>query len=113
MRILIAMLLAAAALARAAEPLEARWDGTIEIAGNELHVVIDLAKSGDRWAGSAIVFGYGIKGAPLTGIVVQDGAISCTLKGALGEPKFSGRIAADGSLAGDFVQSGNTAPFRL
>ena len=41
----IVILLAAAALGRAAEPLEARWDGTIQIPGNELHVVIDLAKN--------------------------------------------------------------------
>ena len=44
MRTLIAIVLATAALAGAAEPLEARWDGTVRIPGNELHVVIDLAK---------------------------------------------------------------------
>ena len=52
MRRLIVILLTAAALGRAAEPLEARWDGTVQIPGNELHVVIDLAKSGDQWIGS-------------------------------------------------------------
>ena len=113
MRTLIAIVLAAAALARAAETLEARWDGTVQIPGNELHVVIDLAKNGDQWTGSAIVPGYGVKGAALTGIAVQGAAISFTLKGALGEPKFSGRLNPDGSFAGDFLQSGNTASFRL
>jgi len=54
-----------------------------------------------------------VKGAALTGIVVQDGGISFTLKGALGEPKFNGRLNPDGSFAGDFLQSGNTAAFRL
>ena len=113
MRILTAIALAAAALSRAAEPIEARWDGTVQIPGNPLHIVIDLAKNGDQWTGSAIVPGYGVKGAPLTGIVVEGAGVSFAIKGALGEPKFSGRIAADGSLAGDFVQSGNTAAFRL
>jgi hypothetical protein len=113
MRTLIAIVLAAAALARAAESLEARWDGTVQIPGNELHVVIDLARNGDQWTGSAIVPGYGVKGAALTGIVVEGAAISFTLKGALGEPKFSGRLNPDGSFAGDFLQSGNTAAFRL
>src|SRR5580765_3832675 len=118
MRALIAIVLTAAALARAAEPFEARWDGTVQIPGNELHVVIDLAKSGGpndagQWTGSAIVPGYGVKGAALTGIVVQGAAISFTLKGALGGPKFSGRLNPDGSFAGEFQQSGNTATFRL
>jgi hypothetical protein len=113
MRTLIVVVLAYAALVRAAEPLEARWDGTIQIPGNDLHVVIDLAKSGDQWTGSAIVPGYGVKGAALTGIMLQEGRISFTLKGALGEPKFSGRLNPDGSFAGEFQQSGNTAPFRL
>jgi hypothetical protein len=113
MRILVALVLAAASLARAVEPLEGRWDGAVQIPGNQLHIVIDLAKSGAQWTGSAIVPGYGVKGAPLTGILVQADGISFTLKGALGEPKFSGRINADGSFAGDFLQSGNTAAFRL
>jgi hypothetical protein len=113
MRTLIALALAAATLSRAAEPIEARWDGTVQIPGNPLHVVIDLAKTGDQWTSSAIVPGYGVKGAPLSSIVVEGMGVSFTIKGALGEPKFSGRIAADGSLAGDFVQSGNTAAFHL
>jgi hypothetical protein len=113
MRTLIAIALAAAALSRAAEPLEARWDGTVQIPGNQLHVVIDLAKSGDQWTGSAIVPGYGVKGATLTGIVVEGAGISFTLKGALGEPKFTGRVNPDGSFAGDLQQSGNSAAFRL
>ena len=124
MRILIAIVLAAAGLVRAAEPLEARWEGEVvdmvpprraaaAIPGHDLHVVIDLAKSDETWNGSAIVPGYGVKGAPLAGIAMQGDRISFTIKGALGEPKFTGRLAADGALTGDFLQSGNTAAFRL
>jgi hypothetical protein len=113
MRIMIAIALAAAALARAAEPPEGRWDGTVQIPGNELHIVIDLAKNGNQWTGSAIVPGYGVKGAALTGITIQGSEVSFTLKGALGEPTFSGRLNPDGVLTGDFLQSGNTAAFRL
>jgi len=113
MRLLVAIVLAAAWLVRAAEPFEARWEGAVQIPGRELHIVIDLAKSGENWSGSAIVPGYGVKGAPLTGIAMQGEQISFTIKGALGDPKFTGRLAADGALTGDFLQSGNTAAFRL
>jgi len=113
MRIPTIIILAAAARALAAEPLEARWDGSVQIPGHELHVVIDLAKQGELWTGSAIVPGYAVKGAPLSGISVQGNEISFTLKGALGEPKFTGRLSDDNTLAGEFLQAGNTAPFRL
>ena len=113
MRSFAAFFLSALALARAAEPLEARWEGAVQIPGHELQVVIDLAKSGKDWSGSAIVPGYGVKGAALAGIAVQGSQVSFTIKGALGEPKFIGRLTGDGALAGDFQQSGNTAVFRL
>ena len=50
MRILVAIMLAAAGIVRAAEPLEARWEGEVRIPGRDLHVVIDLAKSGETEA---------------------------------------------------------------
>jgi hypothetical protein len=113
MRTQIAILVAAAALAHAADSVEARWDGTVQIPGNELHLVIDLAQNAGQWTGSAIVPGYGVKGAPLTAITLQGNEVSFTLRGALGEPKFTGHLNADGMLTGEFLQSGNTAPFRL
>ena len=113
MRLFAAVFLAAAALVRAAEPLEARWEGAVQIPGHELQVVIDLAKSGENWTGSAIVPGDRVKGAPLAAIAVQGDQVSFTIKGALGEPKFTGHLTGDGTFAGDFQQSGNTAAFRL
>src|SRR5450631_530017 len=113
MRILTILLLASAAQGIAAEAPEARWDGTVQIPGHELHVVIDLAKHGEQWTGSAIIPGYGVKGAPLAGISIQGTEVSFTLKGALGDPKFTGRVTPDGAFTGDFQQSGNTALFRL
>lgn len=107
------LILLAAALGFAAEPPEARWEGIVQIPGNDLNVVIDLAQKEGNWTGSAIVPGFGVKGAALTGISVQGAEVSFTLKGALGEPKFSGRLNPEGTLSGSFVQAGNTAPFRL
>ena len=94
--------------------LAARWEGAVQIPGTDLRVVIDLAQdSKGNWAGSAIVPGFGIKGAPLADIAVKGSAVAFTIKGGLGDPKFEGRLDSDGALKGDYQQGGNTAPFLL
>jgi hypothetical protein len=86
----------------------------VHIPGRELQIVIDLARdSGGQWTGSATVPGFGVKGAPLKDIVVKDSGVTFAVKGALGEPKFTGRLSADGVLNGDCQQAGNTASFTL
>jgi hypothetical protein len=76
--------------------------------------VIDLAQSSDgKWSGSAILPGFGIKGAPLADLSVTDSAVNFSLAGVFGDPKFTGHITGEGAIAGDFTQSGNTAPFAL
>ena len=91
-----------------------RWEGAIQIPGAEMVVVIDLAQNskGD-WAGSVIVPGHGIKGAPLADIAVKDSDVAFAIKGALSDPRFKGHINSMGSLVGNFEQAGNTAPFTL
>jgi hypothetical protein len=110
MRIAIFVLLAASSYA--AEPAEGRWEGSIQIPGTPLTAVIDLAQTGGQWIGSATLPGF-TKGAPLADIVVQSPAVSFVVKGALGEPKFTGQVGTEGALAGTFVQAGNTAAFHL
>jgi hypothetical protein len=107
----LAFLTLLAALCHAAEPAEGRWEGTIQIPGTGLTAIVDLAQSAGGWIGSATVPGF-TKGAPLADIVVQDSAVSFTLKGALGDPKFSGRVDA-AAFDGSFVQAGNSAAFHL
>ena len=107
----LASLILVALLCHAAEPAEGRWEGTIQIPGTPLAAIIDLAQSAGAWIGSATVPGF-TKGAPLADIVVRDSAVSFTLKGALGDPKFTGRLDA-GTLDGSFVQAGNSAAFHL
>ena len=110
----VTILFSAALLCQASEPAAARWEGSVQIPGRELRVVIDLAQdSQGQWTGSAIVPGFGIKGAALTDITVKDSEVAFTIKGALGDPKFKGRLAANNTLTGDFQQGGNTAPFTL
>jgi hypothetical protein len=109
MRLVVLTMLAA--LCHAAERAEGRWEGTIQIPGTPLAAIIDLTQSDGAWIGSATVPGF-TKGAPLADVVVRDSAVSFTLKGALGDPKFTGRLDA-GTLDGSFVQAGNSAAFHL
>src|SRR5215471_513578 len=61
--------------AETALPLEGRWSGKIQIPGQELILVVDLAR-GASWNGSVTLPGLNVKGAPLTAINVQGDDIS-------------------------------------
>jgi hypothetical protein len=99
---------------RASEPAAARWEGVVEIPGRQMQLVVDLAEDGKgKWTGSVIVPGFGIKGAPLVDVVVQDSGVSFALKTVLGGPKFKGRLTAASAMSGDYEQAGYTAPFML
>jgi hypothetical protein len=92
----------------------ARWEGTVQLPGTELKMVIDLAQDiKGNWEGSAIAPGFGVKGAPLADVAVRGSDVSFTVKGALGDPKFKGHLTSDGTLTGDYLQAGNTAPLVL
>jgi len=110
-------LLAATLPCIAAEPLAGRWEGTIQIPGNLLPVVVDLTSTKDSgWIGSVIIPGLGAKGVPLKDITVKGSEATFSLKKGAGqglEATFKTHLASDGTLAGEFVQAGNTAPVEL
>jgi hypothetical protein len=119
LRLLATILLASVVVCQAAETAAGRWEGSAQIPGHELTLVVDLSDEGGKeWVGSIIVPGFGIKGAPLVDLHVQGGDVTCAIKGALGNER-SGRaeiqahLTADGHLAGDFKQGGNSATFSL
>ena len=119
MRLLAIIFFAAATLGQAAENPTGRWEGSAQIPGGELKLIVDLANEGGKgWIGSIIVPGFGVKGAPLIDLHVRSSDLAFAIKGALGgervgPAKFKAHLTADGHLAGDFMQGGNTAPFVL
>jgi hypothetical protein len=120
MRVAFILLLASTVISPADENAAGRWEGTVQIPGRPLEIVVDLAAKSDegRWQGSITIPGLGIKGAPLSDIALNGDNIAFSIKGALSEQgtgpaKFNGRVGGDGKLAGDFLQAGNTAPFAL
>jgi hypothetical protein len=119
LRLLAAIFFASAVLCQAAESGAGRWEGSVQIPGGALQLIVDLSEeSGKGWIGSIIVPGFGVKGAPLADIAVRDSELAFAIKGTLGgervgQAKFKAHLTADGHLAGDFMQGGNTAPFVL
>jgi hypothetical protein len=117
--LLATIFFASAVLCQAAESAAGRWEGSAQIPGGELKLIVDLSEeSGKGWIGSIIVPGFGVKGAALTDIAVKDSELAFAIKGALrgervGQAKFKAHLTADGHLAGDFMQGGNTALFVL
>jgi hypothetical protein len=117
MRLVLTFFFAFALIAYADEAATGRWEGSVQIPGRELKLIVDLSKNSDGgWIGSIIVPGLAIKGVALTDIAVKNSETSFVMKsgGAQGlEASFKARLNADGTLAGDFVQAGNRAPLRL
>jgi hypothetical protein len=91
-------------------PLFGQWEGAVQIPGYDLRVVIDLARQDRKWVGSLTAPGFGVKGAPLSGIAVKQNEIEFELKGAA---SFTGHLEAVGVITGEYKQGGNTAPFLL
>ncbi len=92
-----------------------RWEGQSQIPGRSLPLVVDLAQDGaGAWVGSIIIPGLGIKGAPLSNVVVTGSSVTFDLANALGSPPaaFKATLAAD-KMTGEMRQAGNVAKFSL
>jgi hypothetical protein len=110
-----AILLVSVTVCRAEESVSGRWEGSVQIPGRELTLIVDLAEDGHgSWIGSIIIPGLDIQGAFLTEIVVNDSSASFSINTARGfQATLNGHLNSGGNLAGDFLQAGNTAPFVL
>ena len=119
MRLAISIFFASALGCAAAQDATGRWEGSIQIPGRTYDLIVDLARIGGKdWAGSIIIPGLDVKGAPLASLSVTDSGISCAVKGALssertGQASLQGRFTKAGELKGNFLQAGNSAPFVL
>ena len=118
MRSILAILFATATLCHGAESIAGRWEGSAQIPGAELKLIVDLALGDERWVGSIIVPGFGVKGAPLTDLVVDKTEVTFFIKGALGnsrsgQAQLKAHLSGDTRLTGEFLQGGNRAPLFL
>jgi uncharacterized protein len=116
--VIVACLAAAASAERAlafqaAGGPSGHWVGTL--AGPGIEVEVDLATKGaDAWYGTFSVPSQGSRGIPLADLSIKGNAVSFAIKGAPGDPQFSGTLSQDGkTISGTFSQGGGSFPLSL
>ena len=91
------------------------WEGALTVQGKEVRLEVELvARSADKWEGSAGFPDMNAKGLMLSAIAVQGQAVTFAIKGVPGDPTFKGTLSKDSkTLSGDFVQGPVTGTFTL
>ena len=109
--VLVALILS---LAQPAAAPSGHWEGAIQVPGQELKIEIDLAPRGEKWDGAISIPAQGLKGLPLSAIIVQGDSVSFAMAAVPGNPQFKGTVSKDGkSLSGEYSQGGATIPFAV
>lgn len=96
-----------------------RWEGTVALGDREVPVAVDLAPAADGrgWIGSVVVSGLGVKGAPLSQIVVEPPRVAFVLASPQGEYGLSlqaeARLEAPERMSGTLSHAGRPSPLAL
>jgi hypothetical protein len=91
------------------------WEGSIDVEGNMLEVMVDLTRAADgSWKGVIAIPAQSLKDYPLSNLKVEGSAISFEMASVEGSPTFKGKLSADGkTVTGNLSQSGMIFPFKL
>jgi hypothetical protein len=90
------------------------WSGSVEVPNQILSMEVDLDKGPNGWIGSISIPEQKASGIPLDTITFANGKCTFHLKGAPGDPTFTGTLSADGkTMTGDFTQGPGTFPFKF
>ena len=90
------------------------WSGSVEVPNQTLAMEVDLDKGPNGWIGSVSIPAQNASGIPLDAISFTDGKVTFHLKGAPGDPTFTGTLSADGkTMAGNFTQGPGAFPFKF
>src|SRR6186997_1627264 len=71
------------------------WAGSLDV-GPGLAMEVDLGRQGESWRGTISIPAQGTKGLPLADVAVKNTTVEFAIKGAPGDPRFTGTLSADG-----------------
>jgi hypothetical protein len=116
----VSALPAAQAAICAVPAISGRWQGVVDVPGEPVPLVVDLAPDPKvAWVGSAVLPGRGIKGAALDALGVSCAEVRFGLASAFpqapaeGAPQVVLGVRPDGSLAGTWTIGSLSAPVTL
>jgi CubicO group peptidase (beta-lactamase class C family) len=95
--------------------LAGHWEGSIDIPGMKLEILIDFVQNEDgSWNGKISIPAQKAKDVPLSPIIVVDKDVAFEIQGIPGEPTFKGKLSDDGNaITGNFTQGDQTFSFSL
>ena len=98
----------------AQDGLRGHWSGSVEIPNQTLAMEVDLDKGPDGWVGSISIPAQNVSGIRLDAITFTNKKCSFHVKGAPGDPTFTGTLSVDGkTMTGDFTQGPGAFPFKF
>jgi len=90
------------------------WEGTVQIPDMELAVEIDLKANSAIYAGTFSQPVQGVKGLPLSTVVVEGKNVRFVVRAGQAPATFHGLLSDDGtSMSGQVEQGGQSVPFKL
>lgn len=96
--------------------LNGRWEGTIEIQGQKLATIFEIAQlTSGEWKGEySVPSSPSAQRIPLLNVSSKDADVGFEMAGFPGYPVFKGKLAPDGkALAGNLSIAGETVPLSL
>ncbi len=113
-RIVPALVLSGALLSAQSPQPSGHWEGSIDLPGTPLKVLVDLTSGKDGWSGKISIPQQGAKDLPLEKVQVNGKALSFVITGIPGEPTFKGEVNSEGTaFVGQFTQGGQSFPTKL
>jgi hypothetical protein len=101
-------------LLSAQSDMRGHWTGNIETPAGSVGIEVDLDKAASGWIGSVSIPMQNASGLPLDSISFADGKGTFRIKGAPGDPTYTGTLSADGkTLDGQFTQGPSSLPLKL
>jgi CubicO group peptidase (beta-lactamase class C family) len=114
----LTLLLALAVQARPlwqAASIAGHWEGAIQVPGAPINIQVDVKTTADgKLAATITIPAQGARDLPLANVSLNGAEFAFDLPNAPGEPKYRGRLSADGQkIEGTFTQLGQNFPCNL